>query len=674
MTTFSCIVDLSGIELSFIINEIKAKIIQGYYVSNITPITRTSFLFKLHHTTEPDIMLMISSKGIWVTRLKFRPLEQNDFGETIKSHLERSKVEAIHQPDSERITIFNFRHPTNGVKILVVELFADGNVVLCDEKMNILAISKAMEVKHRTLRAGTLYKFPPSRGIDVVDASLDDFVNMSNNTELFSLPVVKWVGRITSLPRKFVEEIVYRSNIQSKTVGNITTDEIKRIYVNTKFLIEEITTGSKHYPIVIEDEDGNPVEALPITTYATANVRTRKVSEYMQGVDEVLSYQLINLGQKLKTTHIENRMANLLHDIAEQDRAKEQVIDKAHVIRKVAMELMSMPYIGSDILACDTFNKLIEEKSVNVFNSKGTTYLEVAGENVELQENPARMASALFKRAKDMERGLSTIEEAKVRLMARINKLKSQALSIEAQSDVIHSVRNKEWYERYRWFITSDGLLAIGGRDASSNSVIIRKHLVEQDLVFHAEIHGSPFFVLKNASLLNNINKSLLEVAQATISFSRAWRDGLFGGDAYWVLPDQIKKGGPTGQFVPKGSFVIEGKRNYIKGIEIQLAIGIIEQKGNYFLCCGPIQPIKNRALICASLLPGGLDPMSTAKKVKNEFTSILAADTDQKMSLLQFVKNMSLDDFVRILPTGQSKITNFGRDRADKMLISPDI
>ncbi|HYY67550.1 MAG TPA: NFACT RNA binding domain-containing protein, partial [Nitrososphaeraceae archaeon] len=521
MTTFSCIVELSGIELSFIINEIKARTIQGYYVSNIIPVTRNSFLFKLHHTTEPDIMLMISSKGIWITRIKFRPLEQNDFGETIKSHLERSKIEAIHQPDSERITIFNFRHPIDGLKILVVELFADGNVVLCDAKMNILAISKTIEVKHRTLRVGTLYKFPPSRGIDVVNASLDDFVNMSNNTELFNLPVVKWVGRITSLPRKFVEEIVYRSNIQSKTVGNITTDEIKRIYVNTKFLIEEITTGSKHCPIVIEDENGNPIEAFPIPTHATASARTRKVSEYIQGVDEVLSYQLINLGQKLKTTHIEIKIANLLHDIEEQDRAKEQVIAKAHIIRNVAMELMSMPYLGSDILPSVTFNKLIEEKSVNLFNSRGTKYLEVAGENVELQENPARMSSLLFQRAKDMERGLSSIEEAKARLVARINKLKSQAVSIEAESAIIHRVRNKEWYERYRWFITSDGLLAIGGRDASSNSVIIRKHLVEQDLVFHAEIYGSPFFVLKNACSSDNINKSLIEVGQATISFSR---------------------------------------------------------------------------------------------------------------------------------------------------------
>jgi hypothetical protein len=64
---------------------------------------------------------------------------------------------------------------------------------------------------------------------------------------------------------------------------------------------------------------------------------------------------------------------------------------------------------------------------------------------------------------------------------------------------------------------------------------------------------------------------------------------------------------------------------------------------------------------------------MSAAKKVKNEFISILEGDTNHKMSLLQFVKNMSLDDFVRTLPTGQSKVTNFGRDRADKMLISPE-
>ena len=71
---------------------------------------------------------------------------------------------------------------------------------------------------------------------------MDDFVNMSINVESSGLQVVKWVGRITSLPRKFVEEIVLRSNIQAETVENLTLDEIRRIYFNTKSLIEEITT------------------------------------------------------------------------------------------------------------------------------------------------------------------------------------------------------------------------------------------------------------------------------------------------------------------------------------------------------------------------------------------------------------------------------------------------
>ena len=176
----------------------------------------------------------------------------------------------------------------------------------------------------------------------------------------------------------------------------------------------------------------------------------------------------------------------------------------------------------------------------------------------------------------------------------------------------------------------------------------------------------------KNASSIDNLDRSLLEVAQATVSFSRAWKDGLFGGDAYWVTPAQIKKGAPTGQFVPKGSFVIEGKRNYIKGIEIQLAIGIMEQKDNFFLCCGPMQAIKNSSLVYAFLSPGGLDPMTAAKKIKNEFVSKLSGDSDQKkLSVLQFVKSVSLDDFIRALPTGQTKISNPGRERMDKRLIS---
>ena len=45
--------ELSGIELRYLVNEIKPKVTSGYYVSNITAVTKDSFLFNLHHTTRP---------------------------------------------------------------------------------------------------------------------------------------------------------------------------------------------------------------------------------------------------------------------------------------------------------------------------------------------------------------------------------------------------------------------------------------------------------------------------------------------------------------------------------------------------------------------------------------------------------------------------------------------
>jgi len=48
---------------------------------------------------------------------------------------------------------------------------------------------------------------------------------------------------------------------------------------------------------------------------------------------------------------------------------------------------------------------------------------------------------------------------------------------------------NKEWYEKFRWFISSDDFLILGGRDATSNEIVIKKHTEKNDLVFHR-----PFF------------------------------------------------------------------------------------------------------------------------------------------------------------------------------------
>jgi predicted ribosome quality control (RQC) complex YloA/Tae2 family protein len=648
--------ELSGIELRYLVNEIKSKINPAYYVSSINAVTKPSFLFKMHHPKDPDIMLMVSTKGIWITRLKFESFEENKMINILKAELERAKIESIEQLGSERIITVKFRHLDEKVRYMVVEFFGDGNIVLCDGNMQIMGILKPIEVRHRMLKIGFRYAPPPPRGIDVYDITLEQLRAMREDKQSDSLDVVKWIGRKISIPKKYVEEIAIRAGISSLTVGQLSEEDMERLYVIIKEIISDIVSEKNHQPYVILGQNEKAIDAIPIKTAHLSKLNVKKTPSYMDAVDEVLSNDLMDLGRNIRTIEIDERITALQHDIAEQIKAKELVLSKANLIRNVAHKLMQLSYQGVQSITESSVNKLFAENSANIILEKGLKYLEILEELILIESNLPKLSSALFTRAKEMERGNIAIEQSKARLEAQIQELQNQTISVRKKI-IIKQQTSKEWYERYRWFITTDGLLAIGGRDASSNSAIIRKHLTENDIVFHAEVHGSPFFIIKNTGNLEETGLSLQQVAVATVSFSRAWKDGISSADAYWVTPDQIKKGAPPGQYVPKGSFVIEGKRNYMKGLELRMAIGVARLENRYTVVCGPADAVKKSAIIYAILLPGGLQPLNVAKKIKSEFVRILGTSSNNE-DLVDFVKTIMLEDFLRLMPSGQSKIS----------------
>jgi predicted ribosome quality control (RQC) complex YloA/Tae2 family protein len=468
------------------------------------------------------------------------------------------------------------------------------------------------------------------------------------------------------MPKKFVEEVARRAGIDpAKQAGQLSDEEVGKLYSTIKEIVDNVSTGKDHQPIVIM-QSGKPVEALPVITSEAKKLDAKPVGSFMDAVDEVLSSEILDVGRSSRTIELDRQIAVLEHDLEEQNKAKESVMLKSASIRRLAGDLMALSYQGGGEQA---FESVLAQNSSAVVKDKGVTYIQVAGERVEMHENLARASSMLFARAKEMERGNASIEEARTKIQAQIEKLRSQTAAIHKKV-VVKEQASKEWFERYRWFITSDGLLAIGGRDASSNSALIRKHLTEHDIVFHAEVHGSPFFIVKNAAAPaqdGKVETSLAQVAQATVAFSRAWKDGLSSADAYWVLPEQIRKGAPTGQFLPKGSFVIEGKRSYLKGIEIRLAIGVAQMGGKETLVCGPEEAIKKHSLFYAVLQQGGMDPMTAAKKAKSELVKV-AGEGD----LADSIKRMSLDDFVRTLPTGQSRISFTAKGQHESQIVPP--
>ncbi len=368
----------------------------------------------------------------------------------------------------------------------------------------------------------------------------------------------------------------------------------------------------------------------------------------------MFSQSIMQKGESIQSSDSNKKISELENKLEEQTKAITLVKEKSDSISKVAKSLFELVSKGVSSIEEPLVKEMLTQNNSEIITEKGISLMKIGETKIKIKLDASipAIASSLFDEAKHQSSAIKSIEALKKKTEQSLEKQKNKAETAK-ESVTFSEIRKKNWYERYRWFFTSDGLLAIGGRDASSNSSIIRKHLDKNDKVFHAEIFGSPFFILKESE--DTPMASLNEVAHATVCFSRAWREAMYGLSAYWVNPEQIKKAAPSGQFLPKGSFTIDGQRNFVKISTLKLAIGLIKQNDNYLLSCGPLDPIKKNSILYAVIEPSGLDAVDAAKKIKIEFSK-----TSEKI-----VKQISIDEFVRVLPAGKSHVTKISAGEA---------
>ena len=632
---------LAGIELRYLVNDISQKT-AGYYVSNIYGINRDSILFKLHHPEKQDILLMISSFGLWISSVKIEQVETNKLLKRLRNDLLRLKLTKIEQIGAERIAYLKFSGFDKEF-VIVCEFFGNGNMLLCNNDMKILALSHSIDVRHRKLNVGLNYEPPPQNGINVFDFTENDLEGISS----VSMSSVKWIGRTLGLPAKYAEEIFRITEINPKTPGNeLSRADIKKIFTAVNDLVKKVITGN-HDPVIVRTE--NKIDVYPIKLGLNSNKEFVKVTTFNEGLDQVFTENIIKKGKDTQAGEADTKILELENKLAEQTKAIEVVKKKSKEIADVAKLLMKLVSQGITTIEDPSVKEALKKHNSEVLKEKGVSLIKINDEKIKI--NPLSsiptIASSLFDSSKRQSGAISSIETLKKKTEKSLENQRNKVK--QARKTVSFSeIRKKNWYERYRWFFTSDGLLAIGGRDSSSNSAIIRKHVEKNDKVFHADIYGSPFFVLKDAKSVKP--SSLKETAHATVCFSRAWREAMYGLNAYWVEPEQVKKAAPSGQFLAKGAFIIDGQRNFVNISTLKLAIGLVKQDSNFILSCGPPEPIKKNCLCYSIIEPGGSEMVDVAKKIKSEFVKI----KDE-------VKTFNLDEFVRVLPAGKSHVVESG-------------
>jgi predicted ribosome quality control (RQC) complex YloA/Tae2 family protein len=623
-----------------LVDQISAQV-QDYYVSNIYGITKDSILFKLHHTEKSDLFMMISTSGVWLTAVKIDQMEPNRLLKRLRSDLLRLKLKKIEQIGAERIAYFTFEGFGKEF-VLVGEFFGDGNILLCNKEMKILALQHSIEVRHRKLSVGLEYAPPPQSGLDIFNMSELYFEDL-RTTDLGS---AKWLGRTLGLPKKYVEAIFEIADVDPKKIGNsLTPEEIKKIFEITKKIVSDVISGN-HDAVIVRNEK---TEVLPLKLGKLEGEITN-TNSFIEGLDTIFTENIVEKGKSIQSSGSAKKIKELQTQISEQEKAIETVKERSKNITSVANSLFEMISRGIISITDSSALEILASQDAKLVSEKGIPLIIIQDEKIKINTKASlqSIASVLFDEAKKQSGAISSIEEIKEKTKKKLEKLQNKT---ESEKDLIlvSEIRKKNWYERYRWFFTTEGLLAIGGRDAASNSAVVRKHMVKNDKIFHADIFGSPFFILKDAQ--NASVTSMNEVAHATVCFSRAWREGLYGLNAFWVNPEQVKKSAPSGQFLPKGSFTIEGQRNFIKAANLRLSVGIISQENDYVLTCGPPDTIKKNSICYAVIEPHGSEMVDTAKKIRIEFLKIYE----------EIAKKISIDDFVRVLPAGKSQIKEIG-------------
>jgi hypothetical protein len=176
--------------------------------------------------------------------------------------------------------------------------------------------------------------------------------------------------------------------------------------------------------------------------------------------------------------------------------------------------------------------------------------------------------------------------------------------------------------------MSSDQFLVIGGRDATTNEIIIKKHTEKDDLVLHTDIQGSPFMVIKSGGKVIP-EKTIAEAADFTACVSKAWGLKMGGAQVGIAHPDQVTKEAKAGEYVGKGAFMMTGKIPRQLG-KMEFAIGVFEGKP----MGGPPSAVAANCPSAIGIVQGDEKPAVIAKKIRH----VLSGD---------------LDDIIRVLPSG---------------------
>jgi len=202
-----------------------------------------------------------------------------------------------------------------------------------------------------------------------------------------------------------------------------------------------------------------------------------------------------------------------------------------------------------------------EEESDDSFTPKEVVFYRI---KVNLNLTAMQNAGAYYAKRKHNRVKKEKTQAASSKAVKAANRKLKKDLESAEEVARIEKMRRIHWWEKFYWFISSDNYLILGGHDAQQNELLFKKYFdVQRDIYVHAQIHGASTVIIKNPSGEPIPSTTLNEAGWFCCCRSNAWRTKV-PVQSYWVYGNQVSKTPNTGEYLPTGSFVIRGKKNFI--------------------------------------------------------------------------------------------------------------
>ncbi len=606
-----------------------------------------------------DLIIKVG-KAIYLTKYpKENPKKPTTFAMALRKYLNNGIIEDIYQVDFDRIVILKIRAKES--YYLIVELFGKGNVILTDKDFNILAIFRKAVYKGKELDIKQKYIFPESRvnPFEIDEKKLMDIINNSKKDLVRTLATSLGLGGL------YAEEVCMLANID-KNKREISLQESKKIVSAIRNLRDKV--GKEKPRIILKD--GEYIDVVPINLKFYESYKFKEFENFNEACDEY--FTRIDI-EEIKR-RIEEKYKSELEKYKKRLRSQAEGLKNAILSERKYREIGDLIYLHYTEIEkiLDTIRKAMEKYSLQeikriVEKNKDKTVVKSVNpkeKSIEVEINSRRFkifieksvhenADVYYSKAKKAKEKIKgtreAIEETKEIIKNIIKKMKSEInREFEKLKPKERKIRKKAWFEKFRWFISSEGFLVLGGRDAKQNEILVKKHMSKDDIFVHTQIPGAPCVIIKTEGRKIG-ERTIQEAFDFAASYSKAWKEGLAVLDTYWVNADQVSKRAEHGEYVKTGSFIVRGKRNYGYG-KLRIAVGV-EINEEAKLIAGPVDAVKEHAKYYVILAPGKMKSKETAEKIKKILIN-RANEEDKKK-----IDEIEIEEIQRFLPSGGHEI-----------------